>query len=541
MTEPDTAGPAAPIRHRHPRLTVRGCILSVIASVGVLILVFAAVLARELTRTVDLSDHLRGVVQPAQLEAHRLQNAILNQEIGARGYIQSADPQFLEPYERGRAAEHDASVTLRTLIVGAGERATQLLADLDAVEAAVEQWRLRYTLPLMETVQPGAPRAADPDVVEAGRVSFAELNDLFDVQNRHLDEARASAVAGLEEGRAVRDAVFTAMIVAFVLSAVGVAVLVQVLVVRPLTRLRDETRDVAAGDFDRRIGRTGPSDVRALARDVDAMRERLARELARSTDDRRRLESQAVELRRSNAELEQFAYVASHDLQEPLRKVASFCRLLEKRYSDELDERGLRYIDFAVDGAQRMQTLINDLLAFSRVGRSGSARTVVDLGTVLDRAVNNLSALIDDAGARIERPTSLPGVVGDATLLVMLWQNLIGNAVKFADPARTPVVRIECERSTDGRMWQLSVTDNGIGIAPEFTEKVFVIFQRLHPREDYDGTGIGLALCRKIVEVHGGGIGIDTDVVEGTRIRFTLPTETGPSEAIGSAAEGASA
>jgi light-regulated signal transduction histidine kinase (bacteriophytochrome) len=238
------------------------------------------------------------------------------------------------------------------------------------------------------------------------------------------------------------------------------------------------------------------------------------------------LDEQTGELRRSNAELEQFAYVASHDLQEPLRKVASFCQLLEKRYADQLDERGVEYIGFAVDGAKRMQVLINDLLTFSRVGRSSTTKDVdVDLDAALDAALGNLTTAIEESGAEIARPTTLPRVAGDPTLLTMLWQNLIGNSVKFHRDGVEPRIIVECEPGAgehDGE-WLFSLQDNGIGIAEDFADKVFVIFQRLHGRDEYSGTGIGLALCKKIVEYHGGTIWIDTSFSDGTRIRFTLP------------------
>ena len=256
------------------------------------------------------------------------------------------------------------------------------------------------------------------------------------------------------------------------------------------------------------------------------MRQRIVDELEVSRSARARLDEQAVELRRSNTELEQFAYVASHDLQEPLRKVASFCQLLEKRYGDKLDERGVEYIGYAVDGAKRMQVLINDLLSFSRVGRLGINQTEVQLDTTLDAALANVAVAIDESGAEIVRPEQpLPRMVADPTLLTMLWQNLIGNAVKFRHQDRPPRVVIECEPGTGDRdgEWLLTVADNGIGIAPEFSDKVFVIFQRLHSRDMYTGTGVGLALCKKIVEYYGGAIWIDTSHADGTRIQFTLP------------------
>jgi light-regulated signal transduction histidine kinase (bacteriophytochrome) len=263
----------------------------------------------------------------------------------------------------------------------------------------------------------------------------------------------------------------------------------------------------------------GPPDLVDLAADVDAMRGRVVDEVRSVEQARAELESTIVELERSNVELEQFAYVASHDLQEPLRKVVSFCQLLERRYKGQLDERADEYIAFAVDGASRMQVLINDLLAFSRVGRTTGSFEEVDLEKAYGQALRNLQSAIEDADADVSA-TPLPTVAGDPSLLTALIQNLVGNAVKFHGDA-APVVRIEAHRVGDE--WTFAITDNGIGIEPRFVERVFLIFQRLHGRDLYAGTGIGLALCKKIVEFHGGRIWIDTEYASGTRICWTLP------------------
>jgi light-regulated signal transduction histidine kinase (bacteriophytochrome) len=278
-----------------------------------------------------------------------------------------------------------------------------------------------------------------------------------------------------------------------------------------------------------------------MAIDVEDMRRRIVDELDVSRSARALLDEQAVELKRSNTELEQFAYVASHDLQEPLRKVASFCQLLEKRYKDQLDERGLEYIGFAVDGAKRMQVLINDLLTFSRAGRLNSMQTDVHLDAALDAGLANLAAAIEESGAEIVRPSKpLPSVIGDPMLLTMLWQNLVGNAVKFRHKDRSPRVVIECRQGGEDSAGEylLSVADNGIGIPQEFADKVFVIFQRLHGREVYGGTGVGLALVKKIVEHHGGSIRIDESYTDGTRFLFTLPAPE-PAQDSPAALEGA--
>lgn len=288
----------------------------------------------------------------------------------------------------------------------------------------------------------------------------------------------------------------------------------------PLGRLSEDVRHVAGGNFAHPITASGPADLRRLAVDIEGMRGRLADELAFSDSARERLDAQAGELRRSNAELEQFAYVASHDLQEPLRKVASFCQLLQRRYADQLDDRAVQYIDFAVDGANRMQTLIHDLLAFSRVGRLHTDNETVDLEELFSRTTDALSIAIEESGAQVTHDP-LPAVSGDATQLGMLLQNLVSNALKFRSAERTPAVELSA-RFEDG-LWHFAVTDNGIGIGAEYAERVFVIFQRLHTREAYPGNGIGLALCKKIVEFHGGTIAIDPAHAPGARITFTLP------------------
>jgi light-regulated signal transduction histidine kinase (bacteriophytochrome) len=277
---------------------------------------------------------------------------------------------------------------------------------------------------------------------------------------------------------------------------------------------------VAGGEFDHAITASGPADLRRLAEVVEQMRRRLADEIHDKERAQQELDAQAADLRRSNSELEQFAYVASHDLQEPLRKVASFCQLLQRRYAPQLDERAGQYIEFAVDGANRMQTLINDLLAFSRVGRLHANHVPVDLERVLAQTLDSLSLAIEESGAEVTHDP-LPTVTGDGTQLGMLFQNLVSNAIKFRSPDRPPRIHVEA-RLADG-VWHLAVADNGIGIDPEFVQKVFVIFQRLHTRDAYPGNGIGLAMCKKIVEFHGGTIEVDTSHHPGTRLAFTMP------------------
>ncbi len=234
------------------------------------------------------------------------------------------------------------------------------------------------------------------------------------------------------------------------------------------------------------------------------------------------------ELKRSNGELEQFAYVASHDLQEPLRMVASYVTLLQRRYRERLDEKADEYIHFAVDGAQRMQTLIEGLLAYSRIGRRGAEFKVVDLNAVFSAAVSNLSVLIGESGALITKD-DLPLMCGDETQLVQLFQNLIGNGIKYIRKDVRPQVHVAAR--ADGRSCRFSVKDNGIGIEARFFERIFQIFQRLHTRDEYSGTGIGLALCKRIVERHQGRIWVESAPGQGSTFFFTLPVKTAASRA----------
>lgn len=235
------------------------------------------------------------------------------------------------------------------------------------------------------------------------------------------------------------------------------------------------------------------------------------------------LKCQRDKLARSNAELEQFANVASHDLQEPLRVVASYLQLLSLRYKDKLDTNANEFIAHAVNGATRMHTLINDLLKYSRLSTDAQPFGVVDCNTVLESAIANLKVAIEESDAVITFDT-LPEVMGDATQLTQLFQNLIGNAIKFRRQV-PPVVHIGVVR--DANQWQFEVRDNGIGMQPQYTERIFAFFQRLHPKDKYPGTGIGLAICKKIVERHCGRIWVESEAGFGATFYFTIPHPAG--------------
>jgi signal transduction histidine kinase len=224
------------------------------------------------------------------------------------------------------------------------------------------------------------------------------------------------------------------------------------------------------------------------------------------------------DLARSNTELERFAYVASHDLQEPLRMVTSFLQLLERRYKDKLDSDALEFINYAVDGSTRMKTLINDMLTYSRLGTRGEEFAITDCENILERVLSILQVSIIENQALVTHDP-LPKVIGDDTQLEMLFQNLIGNAIKFHSK-NPPKVHVGVKKNE--KNWIFSVSDNGIGIDPQFFERIFIIFQRLHNREEYPGTGIGLAISKRIVERHGGRIWIESQPEKGSTFFFSL-------------------
>lgn len=253
------------------------------------------------------------------------------------------------------------------------------------------------------------------------------------------------------------------------------------------------------------------------------------------------------DLERSNKELEQFAYVASHDLQEPLRMVTSYLQLLERRYKDKLDSDANDFIHFAVDGASRMKALVEGLLRFSRVQSKGKPFKPTDVNGILRAVLKNLEAVIEESGAKITYDP-LPTVMADDLQLTQLFQNLIGNAIKFRDKSppevhisAVPVERFgspgsSFQRTMDAQQegynrgygtWKFSVSDNGIGIAPEYGDRLFQIFQRLHPKGEYPGTGIGLAICKKVVELHGGRIWMESEPGKGSTFCFTLFAKKG--------------
>ncbi len=465
--------------------------------------------------------HVVDVLDPAALQSSQLYAALLNQETGVRGYLLSGQKTFLAPYTAGVASQNSQVRQLRALLVGM----PAAHADLARVVTAADHWRSSYAVPAIARVAATGKPLVSSDIT-AGKAAFDGLRAPAAALQDYLSDQRDAAIDALHASGTVLNVTGIAIAIALLLVVGAVAIGLRTAAIRPLTRLAGDARQVASGDFQHEVDASGPRELHELAVDVNRMRQRILLELSAVQDANLALQARARDLERSNAELEQFAYVASHDLQEPLRKVASFCQLLQRRYIGQLDARADQYIEFAVDGAKRMQALIDDLLAFSRVGRADREPVLVSCAAALSQARVNVAGEIRRSGASVEA-TDLPSVRAELSLITSLFQNLISNAIKFRGD-KPPVVQISADRADD--YWLFSVADNGIGVEPEYADRIFVIFQRLHDRAAYAGTGIGLAMCRKIVEHYGGRIWLDTSYRDGARFCFTLPVAAAADE-----------
>ncbi len=504
--------------------TLRRRVVAICVTVGVLLSglgVAAVFAAADNSKNID---NILNRIGPMRTSGESLVSAVVNQETGVRGYAISGRPDNLKPYNEGLASEKQLVSAIMGYLGPRGD--SDIRAALQEVQRRADFWRSTIATPVIETVRSRGAVAGQALVDAATTTQFDALRAAITVMQQRILVLRAAAVASVQGASSKLVAIEIATAAIVVLAGVLLLLLLDRLVTRPVIQLADEVRLVAKGDYGRHLTSGGSPELRSLADDVDVMRQQIAAELSEVQLARAEVEwindqlkLQAEELTRSNRDLEQFAYVASHDLQEPLRKVASFCQLLQRRYAGQMDERADQYIGFAVDGAQRMQRLINDLLAFSRIGRLTAGFTAVDLNQVLTQVKSQLEVR---AGEDAEISwADLPLVEGEEPLLTTLFVNLIGNSLKFRRPDVPPVIQVSAARVENE--WQLTVRDNGIGIEPEFADKVFVIFQRLHARDAYEGTGIGLAIVKKIVEYHGGRIWLDLDVEVGTSINLTLP------------------
>ncbi|HTX47295.1 MAG TPA: ATP-binding protein [Solirubrobacteraceae bacterium] len=511
--------PAAETRARAVSLASRlatGQLLALVSALPLIVVLAAVTIGIiELTHQASVRSELVNRIEPANLAASELATAVVDEETGVRGYELSAESQFLQPFTEGSKAAAAALGELQRYRIEGSQAALALLS------ARIEEWRSQVALPAIARVRPGRPSiTATVDALYAKQL-FDGIRRALALLQQRISDRLTVVKTRLSSAADATSASLGVIAGLLVLAVLGTAVALRRTVTRPLERLAASARRVAEGDLDYELRVTGPREVIELRDDVESMRVRLAAELAAAERARDQIELTAAELSRSNAELEQFAYVASHDLREPLRKVTSFCQLLQERYAGQLDERADQYIEYAVDGATRMQELISDLLAFSRVGRIGERRARVELRSLVDAATADLANSLQDAGGKVE-VGELPAVTVEVPVMRTVFQNLISNSIKFrsSEPLR---IQIKSERRE--REWLISVDDNGIGIEPQYAERVFVIFQRLHSRSEYEGTGIGLAMSRKVIEHHGGRIWLDPDHAPGIRVCFTLPLD----------------
>ncbi|MFC4556358.1 sensor histidine kinase [Georgenia faecalis] len=492
--------------------TLRTRVRNALVAAGLVLGLVLAVAAVALAQVSREQDQVTGVLFASVVGLEEAHADLVDAEAAVRAYAVTADESTLMAYEALDVPQVVEDLEASTAVLS-GDAATE--AAVARLVEAIEAWDREYAAP---AVARAAAEGPDPDYAESrgpGRELFAEVRLGLETAMDALLDYRADAADSLASWRSVLVGSVVAAVVAALAVGTGLWLFLRSWVTEPLARLASASRAVADGDLTQHVEGHGPQEVVSLGRDVEQMRGRLVAELEASRQARAELEA-------SNRDLEQFAYVASHDLQEPLRKVASFTQLLQRRYGGQLDERADQYIEFAVDGAKRMQRLIQDLLTFSRVGRTGEPDAVVELDACLRDALANVAASVETSGAEVSADP-LPEVSGHAVALTQLLQNLVGNALKFRDPERVPRVHIAVERV--GEEWVFECRDNGIGIEPRHAERVFVIFQRLHAKEAYGGTGIGLALCKRIVEMHGGTIAIvpRDDGEHGTVVRWTLP------------------
>jgi signal transduction histidine kinase len=482
------------------------------AGYGLILVVMLGIAALTLVRLHDTAAVAQNLSRQAVPELQLIDDLrvqILNEQIALTRFEGSVDTMahgnedLLQPYFRAHdqifgdlAAlalfENDPSIA--ALIPTITLLRTQI-QDVET-ESSREIASIRSGLPL------GAESAAEIVLVDTVRSTAAGIGDQIGLHIR---------ITAADAQKSTSDSTQLVILVSFLGLAVAllVAIAVTVGISRPLRRLRISADRIAAGEMvepgftDRR------DEIGSLSRAMSTMV--------------RSLNQQAGELKRSNGDLEQFAYIASHDLQEPLRMVSGFTGLLQRRYAGKLDADADEFIGFVIGGVNRMQALINDLLSYSRVGREDVAAKPVDMQLVVDQALANLQTAIEERSALVSRGP-LPTVLANHGMLVRVFQNLISNALKFCKADR-PIVRIAAEQH--GAEWVFSVADNGIGIDPQYRDRIFLIFQRLHQQGEYPGTGIGLAVVKRIVERNGGRIWLESEPGKGTTFFFTLPATGG--------------
>jgi signal transduction histidine kinase len=465
----------------------------VIAGIGTALLIFISIGLLSYQRLLRARDDVFWVTHThIVLETlETVQASVISAETNQRGFLLTDDETYLSAYNDSLAKARLGLRDVRQLTV---DNPIQQ-KSLDAIEPLVKQ-RFGLLADVVQTRQKGGLDAAVDSIKSgAGKRAMNQLDGAISAMEdrEHTLLAQRTKTADASTAQA-RHVIVVGYTLSFFFLFLAGAMIFQ--------------------EMERR--RVAEEEIRGLNANLEVRVTERTAELAFSNSE---LHARTADLARSNNELQQFAYVASHDLQEPLRMVASFTQLLAKRYNDKLDDDAREFIHYAVDGATRLQTLIGDLLTYSRVGTQAKALKPTNCDAALDRVLASLKLAIQDSGTTIVRDP-LPTVLADEVQLCQLFQNLLTNAMKFHSD-RPPRIHIFAEQHDD--TWHISVRDNGIGIAPEHTERIWIIFQRLHTKQEYPGTGIGLAICKKIAERHGGHISVQPSPGGGSTFTFTIP------------------
>lgn len=451
-----------------------------------------------------------------------IQKDVASLENGQRGYVITGQESFLQPYTQATADFQAHTEALR-------QRSTIALQqeNLNRVVALMRLWQITSAQPEIRARRISLTSAADLVSTGQGKRQLEDLRTvLTEMQDREAERQKTAIDNNNAALQNVRLITLTGLLLGMGLmlyAALRAARTVQ----ESVTFLSEGAQEIAAGRYDLRLPETRVRELDMLGGQFHRMAEAVQRREQEVEETTRALQNTNADLERSNRELERFAYVASHDLQEPLRTIGSYTELLGKRYKGQLDERADKYIDFTISATQRLKNLIQDLLAFSRVNRLGRAFGRVDTAELAQQVRAELDAKIEQAGASVEI-SPLPTVRGNTELLHHVFLNLIANAVKFRSPERPAKVRVWAERFNNGQGgqgWIYHVQDNGIGIEPMFFDKIFEVFQRLHGLGEYEGSGIGLAVTRSAIEQHGGKIWLSSVPNHGTTFHFILPDE----------------
>ncbi|MCD0169702.1 ATP-binding protein [Deinococcus sp. 23YEL01] len=519
---PDLAPATAP-RRRAGRPSLRSFLLRPF------LLPFTLLLGVGVAVTVGVhrnEDQLRLVsdAQTRMLLLNDLNTQLSVMENGERGYVITGDPDFLAPYREGDAAFRAAVFALHDLSVTDLQR-----TNLARVQSLVLRWQEDAARPEIAARSDSLAQAASLVQQGKGRDLLNDARDIMSVM-RTNESGRLSAATTASQSTL---ATVRTLTVGGLLLSLALLLLTAYRVTRTVTHslndLNAGATDIAAGQYQRRMPVMPVRELAQLGEQFDVMaaavqeREQALRESAEA------LRASNTHLERSNRELEQFAYVASHDLQEPLRTIGSYTELLARRYQGQLDERADQYIAFTTSATQRMKTLIQDLLAYSRVRNAPRATQPVDTAALVRDITADLEQQILSAQAQVTAH-GLPVILSNPELMRHVLQNLIGNALKFRDPTRPALVQVSAERTRHAGQdrWVFHVQDNGIGIAPEYHERIFGVFQRLHGMDEYPGSGIGLAVTRSAAEQLGGQLWLDSEPGQGSTFHLALPVVTTP-------------